>query len=66
MDRQRLREHKVRNDLQQLLLLALLALLLGYLAWVVGGAPFAWGTLLGVAVLFLANPVASPRLVLGL
>ena len=66
MDRQRLREHKLRNDLQQLGLVALLALLLGYLAWVVGGAPFAWGTLLGVAVLFMVNPAASPRLVLGL
>lgn len=66
MDRQRLREHKLRNDLQQLGLLALLALLLGYIAWVVGGAPFAWGTLLGVALLYVINPMASSRLVLGL
>ena len=66
MDRQRLRAHKLRNDLQQVGLLALLALLLGYLAWVVGGAPFAWGALIGVALLYLVNPVASPRLVLGM
>jgi heat shock protein HtpX len=66
MDRQRLRAHKLKNDLQQLGLLALLALLLGYLAWVVGGAPFVWGTLIGVALLSLVNPVASPRLVLGM
>jgi heat shock protein HtpX len=66
MDRQRLRIHKLRNDLQQVALVALLALLLGYLAWVVGGAPFAWGTLIGVVLLYLANPVASPRLVLGM
>jgi heat shock protein HtpX len=66
MDRQRLRTHKLKNDLQQVALLALLALLLGYLAWVVGGAPFAWGTLVGVVLLYLANPVASPRLVLGM
>jgi len=66
MDRQLLREHKLKNDLQQLGLLALLALLLGYLAWVVGGPPFAWGTLIGVALLYLVNPVASPRLVLGM
>ena len=49
MDRQRLLEHKVRNGLQQLGLLGLLALLLGYLAWVVGGEPFLWGTLLDEA-----------------
>jgi len=66
MDRQLLRAHKLKNDLQQVALLALLALLLGYLAWVVGGAPFAWGTLIGVVLLYLANPVASPRLVLGM
>lgn len=66
MDRDRLRVHKLRNDLQQAGLLLLLALLLGYLAWVLGGAPFAWGTLLGVALLYLLNPVASPRLVLAM
>jgi heat shock protein HtpX len=66
MDRQRLRLHKLKNDLQQLGLLALLAMVLGYLAWVVGGAPFAWGTLIGVGLLSLINPVASPRLVLSL
>lgn len=66
MNRQRLRSHKLRNDLQQAGLLAVLALLLGYLAWVVGGAPFAWGTLMGVALLYWINPVASPRLMLGL
>ena len=66
MDRRRLSEHKTRNTLQQVALLAVLALLLGYLAWVVGGAPFVWGTLIGVGILFLVNPVASPRLVLGM
>ena len=66
MDRQRLQAHRLRNLVQQAALLVLLALLLGYLAWVVGGAPFVWGTLLGVALLFLVNPVASPRLVLGM
>ena len=49
MDRRRLLKHKVRNGLQQLGLLGLLALLLGYLAWVVGGESFLWGTLLGLA-----------------
>lgn len=62
MDRQRLLQHKVRNELQQLGLLGVLALLLGYLAWVVGGEPFMWGTLIGVMILYFINPVASPRL----
>ena len=66
MDRQRLLEHKVRNGLQQLGLLGLLALLLGYLAWVVGGEPFLWGTLMGVAMIWMINPVASPRLLVRL
>ena len=66
MDRQRLLEHKVRNGLQQLGLLGLLALLLSYLAWVVGGEPFLWGTLLGVAMIWMINPVASPRLLVRL
>lgn len=56
----------MRNGLQQLGLLGLLALLLGYLAWEVGGEPFLWGTLLGVAVLWMINPVASPRLLVRL
>lgn len=66
MDRQRLHSHKLKNDLHQLGLLTLLALVLGYLAWTLGGASFAWGTLIGVVLLALINPVASPRLVLGM
>ncbi len=56
----------VRYTVQQLGLLAVLGLLLGYLAWVVGGEPFLWGTLIGVGALWLVNPAASPRLVLGM
>jgi len=66
MDSQLLLEHRLRNNLQQTALLVVLAALMGYLAWVVGGEPFLWGTLVGVVALFLANPVGSPRLVLGL
>jgi hypothetical protein len=43
MDRQRLLEHKLLNGLQQITLLAVLAILLGYLAWLVGGESFMWG-----------------------
>jgi len=43
-----------------------LALLLGYLAWVVGGELFLWGTLMGVAMIWVINPVASHRLLVRL
>jgi heat shock protein HtpX len=66
MDRQRLLEHKLLNGLQQITLLAVLAILLGYLAWLVGGESFMWGALIGVTVLYLVNPAASPRLLLGM
>lgn len=66
MDNKRLLEHRIRNGLQQIGLLAVLASLLGYLAWVVGGKSFLWGTLLGVALLYFVDPAASPRLLLGM
>lgn len=66
MDRQRLLEHRLRNELQQLGLLAVLAVILGYLSWVIGGESFMWGTLIGVGVLYLVNPVASSRLLVGM
>jgi len=66
MDRARLAAHKVSNTLQSLLLLGTLALLLGVLAWILGGPSLMTLTLAGVAGLYLANPVASPRLVMSL
>ena len=66
MDPARLLSHKLRNRLQSGLLMGLLALLLVYLAWVIGGGPLAWFALGVVAVLSLANPAASPRLAMAL
>lgn len=66
MDRSRLAAHKLGNAIQSLLLVATLALLLGLLAWILGGPAFASMALGGVALLYLANPVASPRLVMSL
>lgn len=58
--------HKLRNNLQSAGLLITLSLMLGYLAWTLGGVTFAWSALLGVVLLFLANPAASPRLVMSM
>jgi heat shock protein HtpX len=66
MDRGKLVRHKLRNNLQSLGLLAMLSLLLGYLAWALGGQPMLWGILLGLLILMVANPAASPRLVMAL
>jgi heat shock protein HtpX len=70
MDRQCLLEHRLRNELQQLGLLAVLAVILGYLSWVIGGESFMRGALTGVGVLYLVGQVplilSIPALILGL
>jgi heat shock protein HtpX len=66
MHKARLNQHRLRNKVQSIVLLATLALLLGSLAWVIGGAPFAWGTLIGLLIVFIANPVGSPRLLVSM
>lgn len=66
MDRSTLAAHKLGNAIQSLLLVGTLASLLGLLAWILGGLPFVMLALAGVAFLYLANPVASPRLVMSL
>jgi len=63
MDRERLIEHKLNNALQSFLLLAALAGLLGLLAWIIGGGSFVVFALIAVLLLYVTNPVASPRLV---
>lgn len=66
MDYRRLTLLKLRNHLQTAGLVLLLAFLLGYLAWFLGGEPFLWGAMLAVALLYLVNPAGSPRLVLSM
>lgn len=70
MDRPRLLEHRLRNELQQLGLLAVLAVILGYLSWVIGGESFMRGALTGVGVLYLVGQLllilSIPALILGL
>jgi heat shock protein HtpX len=66
MDRSRLAAHRLSNSIQSFLLVGALALLLGLLAWILGGPTLLFFVLAGVIVLYLANPIASPRLVLSL
>jgi heat shock protein HtpX len=66
MNQERLLAHRLRNNLQSAGLVLVLASLLVSLAWLIGGEPFAWGALFAVALLYLINPVASPRLVMSL
>jgi heat shock protein HtpX len=65
MDKRRLAAHKLRNALQTLLLLGVLAALCAYLAWLLAGALGLW-VALGFAVLgFAVMPAASPRLIMS-
>jgi len=66
MNRESLVAHKLRNNLQTAALVAVLAMLCAYLAWFIGGAGLAWGALGAVALLYLTNPAASPRLAMSL
>jgi heat shock protein HtpX len=58
--------HKIGNLLQTLLLITGLGLLLGYLAWFIGGAPFAIAAFAVVIFAYALNPMLSPRLILRL
>ena len=62
----RLLAHKLRNRIHSAALVALLALLLAYLAWFICGTLLAWVALVTVVVLSMANPAASPRLAMAL
>ncbi len=66
MDKQRLSEHKLRNDLQSLLLIVGLGVLCTYPAWMLAGSFGAWLALLFVATTYVMNPAASPRLIMQL
>jgi heat shock protein HtpX len=66
MNEERLRAHKLRNNLQTVALVGTLGGLCAYLAWFIGGPLFAWGAAAGVLVLYLANPAVSPPLLMSL
>ncbi len=66
MDKQRLSEHKLHNDLQSLLLIVGLGALCTYPAWMLAGPFGAWLALLFVATTYVKNPAASSRLIMQL
>ncbi len=66
MDSDILLEQKLRNRLQSALLVLAMALLLGWLAWIVGGGGLTLMALALVVVLYFVNPLFSPRLILRL
>lgn len=66
MNSHRLRSWKLRHQLQGMLLLLVMALLMAYLARLIGGATLAWVATVMVVLLYLFNPVAHPDLVLSM
>jgi hypothetical protein len=66
MDAERLAAHQLRNSLQSLLLAGSMGGLCVYLAWLIAGVPGTWLAVAFVGLTYLANPVASPRLVMAI
>jgi heat shock protein HtpX len=64
MGQSELVRHRLINTLQTLLLLGAMSLLLGYLAWVIGGSALAVSAVALVVMLYWFNPAVSPRMVL--
>jgi len=66
MDSDSLLEQQRRNRLQSALLVLAMALLLGWLAWIIGGGPLTLLALALVATLYFVTPLFSPKLILRL
>ena len=64
MDRATLIKHRIINGLQSAVLLAVIALLLAYLAYALAGEYFLWFALTFVVTIFLLNPVIPPHMVM--
>ena len=64
--KQTLWTYKARNQIQNLLLLVTLALLMAYLASLLGGATLAWMAVIATVMLFLFNPVGVSSVVLSM
>jgi heat shock protein HtpX len=60
------RQQRLHNLFQALLLVSAMALLCGYLAWLIGGTPLMLAALSAVLVAYFFNPAVSPRLILKL
>lgn len=64
MDQATLRQHRARNRLQSRLLAAAMALLLGYIGWLLGGWPVALGGLTAVVLSYHFGQSLSEQIVL--
>ncbi|MBK1671970.1 peptidase M48 [Ectothiorhodospira shaposhnikovii] len=56
--------HHLHNRLQSLALVGAMVLLLGTIAWLIGGPVHSTGVVTAVVVLYFLNPMASPGLVM--
>lgn len=64
--KQKLWTYKIRNQIQSLLLLVTLALLMAYLASLLGGSTLAWMAVVATVTLYLFNPVGVSSVVLSM
>jgi heat shock protein HtpX len=64
MDYSRIARHKLLNFFQSLALVLLLAALMSYVAYIIAGDVLAWLTFLMVIVVYIANPMIAPNLIL--
>jgi heat shock protein HtpX len=65
MNQELLAAHRLRNSLQSLLLVGVLAALCAYLAWLLAGSFGMWLALGFVVFGFALMPAASPRMIMG-
>lgn len=66
MEQTRLLQHQLRNSVQSILLIIALGGLCAWLAWFIGGLPFAFLTAGFILLAYQFNPAASPAMVVHL
>ncbi|MCU7850601.1 MAG: M48 family metalloprotease [Candidatus Thiodiazotropha sp. (ex Monitilora ramsayi)] len=59
-------QHKIRNTLQSLLMIAAIAGLCGTIAWLIGGPSLAVYSMVIIILIYRLNPAASPELAMRL
>jgi len=64
MDYAQVTRHKLLNIIQSFALVLLLAGLMSYVAYIIAGEWLAWMTFIMVIILFLANPMIAPHIIL--
>lgn len=66
LNHHQLRQHRLRNSLQSLLLILALGGLCAWLAWFIGGGPLALFTAIFIMFSYRLNPIASPQMAIRL